>query len=95
MRVVADDLDMAEPSPLNSLVVVRVSLKPPVQITGVVVTTRPLALAARLDSPADFGPDEPLLLLTGAVGFRQVARARYSGARAGHSLPPEERVPRV
>jgi hypothetical protein len=82
-QYVDDDLDMAEVSAVNSLVVVRVALKPPVQIAGVVVTARPMALAARLDSAAEFGPEEPLLLLTGGVGSRQVARARFGGSQNG------------
>lgn len=83
VRIRADDSGMADPAAVPSLVVVRVAAKPPVQIAGTIVTTRPLALAARLETATEFGASEPLLLLIGGVGSRQVARARFTGSQSG------------
>ncbi len=63
------------------LVVMRTAAIPPQQIVGTVHAVRTNALVARLPAGPAFQPSEPLLLISGAVGSRMVAKARFAGAQ--------------
>jgi hypothetical protein len=76
-------LTMTAPGPApdrddaSVVVAVRVGQVPPQQCGGVIVTSHALVLAARFPEGAPFADGESVLLLQGALGERQVARANW------------------
>jgi hypothetical protein len=59
---------------------------PPVQSSGTVVTLNAQAVAARFADGATFSAGKPVLLITGVLGSRQVARGTWAGTRDGISV---------
>lgn len=54
---------------------------PPQQLVGTVHSARPQAIVGRLPADSRFQPGEALLLISGTIGSRMVAKARYAGAQ--------------
>ena len=79
----SDDLNMAPQDfavpddDASILVAVRTSQSPPEQFGGRIVTASGLVLAARFPDGAPFADGEAVMLLSGNLGDRKVARAQW------------------
>jgi hypothetical protein len=76
----------AEAGIVRPIIVVEMGAVPPVQSSGTVVTVNSQAVAVRFPDGITFSPGKALLLITGVIGSRHVARGTWAGTRDGVSV---------